>query len=114
MKNIIKTKSKIIWLSGLSGSGKSTLANILYRVYTDLNFKCTILDGDIFRERTRQKSFKYNDIIKNNQKIINYCKKIQFNYDFIFVSVISPIRKTRSLANKLFKKIILKFMYFVV
>ena len=33
-----------------------------------------------------------NDVIKNNQKIINYCK-IQFNYDFIFVSVISPIRK---------------------
>ena len=34
----------------------------------------------------------------------NYLDKIKYNYDFIIVSVISPLKKTRNIAKKLFGK----------
>ena len=58
----------------------------------------------IFLEKkTNQKSFLKKDIIKNNLSIISFCKKNRTKQDFIIVSVISPLKKTRFFAQKLFK-----------
>ena len=43
-------------------------------------------------------------LIKNNMSIINYVKKIQTKYDYIIISVISPLIKTRTYAKQTFKE----------
>ena len=43
-------------------------------------------------------------IIKNNLNIIKQIDKIKDNYDFVLVSVISPVLKTRLFAKKKFKE----------
>ena len=95
--------TKIIWFTGLSGAGKSTLSKILGNKLSKLSFKVKIIDGDIFRTKNKNKNnFSKTNIIKNNLSIINYIKKIQKKYDFILVSVISPLLITRNIARTKF------------
>ena len=95
--------TKILWFTGLSGAGKSTLSKILGIKLSKLNFKIKIIDGDIFRTKNKNKNnFSKNNILKNNLLIIDYIKKIQKKYDFILVSVISPLLITRNLARTKF------------
>ena len=97
--------SKIIWFTGLSGSGKSTLSNILFRNLLKNKKKVFQIDGDTFRKNKNYKdNFSKGTIIKNNINIIKQVNKIKDKYDFILVSVISPILKTRVIARKKFKK----------
>ena len=95
--------TKILWFTGLSGVGKSTLSKILGIKLSKLSFKVKIIDGDIFRTKNKNKNnFSKNNILKNNLLIIDYIKKIQKKYDFILVSVISPLLITRNLARTKF------------
>jgi len=97
--------AKIIWFTGLSGTGKSTLAKILRNELSKLNFKVKIVDGDHFRKKNKNNnSFSKANILKNNLLIIDYVKKMQKNYDFVLVSVISPLLKTRNIARIKFGK----------
>ena len=96
-------KHKIIWLTGLSGSGKSTLANNIKKKLTIKNKKVKIIDGDKFRRENKVKNtFSKKNIYKNNISIIKNISKIKHKYDFIIVSVISPLKKTRLMAKKTF------------
>lgn len=96
-------KYKIIWLTGLSGSGKSTISKLLYSYLKKKKFKVCQIDGDSFRKKKIYKnSFTKNNIIKNNYQIINFIRKIINKYDFIIVSVISPLKITRLKAKKVF------------
>lgn len=94
--------AKIVWFTGLSGSGKTTLAKILIKILKN-KYKCLHIDGDNFRKK-RNSNFKLNkkDIIKNNEDIIFFCKKIINKYDYIIVSVLSPLLQTRVKAKKYF------------
>ena len=95
--------AKILWFTGLSGAGKSTLSKILGIKLSKLSFKVKIIDGDIFRTKNKNKNnFSKTNILKNNLSIINYIKKIQKKYDFVLVSVISPLLITRNLARTKF------------
>ena len=95
--------TKILWFTGLSGAGKSTLSKILGIKLSKLSFKVKIIDGDIFRTKNKNKNnFSKTNILKNNLSIISYIKKIQKKYDFILVSVISPLLITRNLARTKF------------
>ena len=97
--------TKILWFTGLSGAGKSTLAKILSSKLSKLNFKVKIIDGDNFRKKNKNdNNFSKTNITKNNLTIISHIKKIQKNYDFILVSVISPLLKTRNIARIKFGK----------
>ena len=96
-------KSKIVWLTGLSGSGKTTLSNYISKKLKKKNFKIKTIDGDTFRKNTKVKKINKNSIIKNNLSIINYIEKLKDNYDYVIISVISPLRKTRALAKKKFQ-----------
>lgn len=96
---------KIIWFTGLSGSGKTTLSNHLYKNLKKNKIKILQVDGDTFRKNKKYKdNFTKKTIIKNNLNIIKQIYKIRNNYDFILVSVISPILKTRLIAKKKFKE----------
>ena len=94
---------KIIWLTGLSGSGKTTISKSLYKHFKKNKFKIYHIDGDNFRKKKYyEKSFTKKSITENNLLIINSIKKIMKKYDFIIVSVISPLKKTRIKAKKIF------------
>ena len=71
---------KVIWFTGLSGSGKTTLAKEIKKRLKKKNYKIKLIDGDIFRKKTRNKNnFTKINIIRNNLKIINYIENIQKN-----------------------------------
>ena len=96
--------SKIIWFTGLSGSGKSTLSNSLKTFLKKKRYKILQVDGDTFRKSKKYKNnFTKKTIKKNNIKIIKFVKSKMNNYDFILVSVISPLRITRQFAKFCFK-----------
>ena len=96
-------RSKIIWFTGLSGSGKTTLSNYISKRLKK-KFKILKIDGDTFRKKKKLTSFTKEAIIKNNISIINYINKRIYKYEYILVSVISPLKKTRILAHKKFGK----------
>lgn len=94
--------SKILWFTGISGVGKTTLSNKIFSILKK-KFKCKKIDGDIFRKKNKVKNtFSKKNIIFNNLKIINYISRIKYKYDFILVSVISPLKSTRLKSKKKF------------
>ena len=98
-------KNKVVWLTGLSGSGKTTLANNLKKKLLNKKKKVLLIDGDKFRKKNKTKnSFSKKNIYKNNISIIQNIFRIKKKYDFIIVSVISPLKKTRLIAQKTFGK----------
>ena len=97
-------KSKIIWFTGLSGSGKTTLSNYISKKLTNKKIKVKIIDGDVFRKKNKVNKFTREGIIKNNLEIIKKISNIMLKYDYIIVSVISPLKKTRKLAYNKFKE----------
>ena len=99
-----KKEAKILWYTGLSGAGKTTLANQTYKKLKKYNFKLLKIDGDIFRKKTKNKNnFTKKNIIFNNNKIILHVKRLEKKFDFIIISVISPLLTTRKKARKIFK-----------
>ena len=98
-------ENKVVWLTGLSGSGKTTLANNLKKKLLNKKKKVLLIDGDKFRKKNKTKnSFSKKNIYKNNISIIQNIYRIKKKYDFIIVSVISPLKKTRLIAKKTFGK----------
>ncbi len=97
--------SRVVWLTGLSGSGKTTIAKKLQKKLKVKNLKIKRVDGDSFRKKTKNlKNFSKKNIIQNNNLIIDYIKIILKNYDYLIVSVISPLRQTRQRAKNIFGK----------
>jgi len=96
-------KSKIVWFTGLSGSGKTTLSITISKKLRK-KYKVKRIDGDLFRKKNNIKIFNRKEITQNNLLIIKYINNIKHNYDYIIVSVISPLKKTRKIAKELFGK----------
>jgi len=93
---------KIIWFTGLSGSGKTALALLLLKSLKK-KYHCLHIDGDKFREKKKNKLIlTRKNIINNNLSIIKFCKRNQNKFDYIVVSVMSPLLITRKRAFKEF------------
>ena len=96
---------KVVWFTGMSGSGKTTLSEAFSAELKKKNYKIKKVDGDIFRKQKKNlKKFTKKNIIENNKSIINYIDEIKHDYEYIIVSVISPLLKTRLEAKKKFGK----------
>ena len=54
------------------------------------------------KKKGNLKDFSKKNILDNNLSIIKYILKIQKNYDYILVSVISPLSSTRQKAKNIF------------
>ena len=95
-------KAKIVWFTGLSGTGKTTLSKSISKSLRKY-YKVKHIDGDIFRKKSKSLNiFTKKNICENNIKIIKFIKTIINKYDFIIVSVISPLLKTRKISKKTF------------
>jgi adenylylsulfate kinase len=87
---------KIFWLTGLSGAGKTTIARKVKGVLEQEGKKVLLIDGDEIRAQyPRALGFSREDIIQNNRFIADLCKKRIAEFDYIFVSVITPFGEIR-------------------
>ena len=68
----------------------------------------------MFLEKRKNTIISRKNILKNNKMIIHHVDKLKKNYEFIIVSVISPLLETRKEAKKNFGKNIMKFLLNVV
>ena len=94
--------TKIVWFTGLSGTGKTTLSKLLNEI-KKINYTTKLIDGDNFRRLKKiQNKFNKKNIIYNNLQIIKYISKFIGRYDYIVLSVISPLKQTRAYARKHF------------
>jgi adenylyl-sulfate kinase len=98
------SKAKLIWFTGMSGAGKSSITNKLYYFLNDKGYKVKVIDGDHYRNNNKQKDFTKTSIIHNNYEIINLCKTLIDQYNYILVSVIAPFEVTRREARYTFKQ----------
>jgi adenylyl-sulfate kinase len=97
-------KAKIIWFTGMSGAGKSTITNKLYYILNGKGYKVKVIDGDHYRNNNNLKDFTKTSIINNNYEIINLCKTLLVQYNYILVAVIAPFEVTRREARYTFKQ----------
>ena len=93
---------KIVWFTGLSGAGKTTLAREIESLLTTQGRRCRILDGDELRKSMKHQEFSRSEIFKNNERVINLCKELEKDFDFLLVAVIAPYLKTREFAREQF------------
>jgi len=92
--------SQIFWFTGLSGVGKTTIANLVKNHFKQKKRLVLVLDGDDIRSKLHKHlGFSPPEIKKNNQLIASLCQKYRHGNDIILVPIISPYRKSRSLAR---------------
>jgi len=92
---------KVIWFTGMSGSGKTTIAEGLYKRLIEKSQKVRLLDGDVIRKELHSTlGFTPEDIKKNNALVVELCKKLQGNNDYILVALISPFEESRKNARE--------------
>ena len=81
----------IIWFTGMSGAGKSTIAQLTSDHLRSNRLKTLIIDGDYVRDNLHKHlSFSREDILENNHLVANLCLKNIFDFDVIFIPIISP------------------------
>lgn len=95
-------KALTFWFTGLSGAGKTTLAYQAAQKLEREGKSICILDGDQIRQKqSAHLSFTPEDIRKNNQIVSQLCLERRYQYDYIFVPLISPFEEVRSWARSL-------------
>ncbi len=96
-EQLLKQKSKVIWMTGLSGSGKTTIAIALEQKLRDKGFLTQVLDGDNVRTGINNNlGFSVEDRTENIRRIAEV-NKLFLNCGVItincFVSPTIAIRK---------------------
>jgi adenylyl-sulfate kinase len=92
-----------IWITGLSGAGKSTLANNLENLFSTKKIHSYILDGDNLRHGlNKDLEFNPHDRSENIRRVAEVSKLMTDAGIVTIVSLISPFRKDRELARKIF------------
>ena len=87
---------KIFWFTGLSGAGKTTIARKAKDILEQDGKKVLLIDGDEIRAQyPRVLGFSKEDIIQNNRFIADLCRERINEFDYIFVSVITPFCEIR-------------------
>lgn len=97
--------SKVLWFTGLSGSGKTTITDSLKKEFDSRGKSYQVFDGDDVRERLHKHlGFTPEDIKENNRLIVELCRGVYHQVDYIIVPVISPFRESRDKAREVFGK----------
>jgi len=99
-----KHKAFCIWFTGLSGSGKTTLAKGLEHELYKLNIHSFLLDGDVVRTGlNKDLGFSDKDRTENIRRIGEISKLFSDAGMVVITAFISPFKKDRTSARRLFK-----------
>jgi len=94
----------IIWITGKAGAGKTTYAkNVMKSCWFKLFHKCILLDGDDVRKYFPT-GFSDKEREEHIMKIARFAALLESQGFTIFVALVSPKKKWRQEARKLFKK----------
>ncbi|MCD4695010.1 MAG: adenylyl-sulfate kinase [Bacteroidales bacterium] len=98
-ENLLKQRSKVIWMTGLSGAGKTTIAKYLDEALYKQGYVAQILDGDNIRSGINNNlSFSEEDRYENIRRIAEV-SKLFINCGIIIInSFISPTEEIRNMA----------------
>lgn len=96
MKNL--NEFPVFWLFGVCGAGKSALAQLLYKDLQE-QYKVKIIDGDVFRNDTKNKDFSRDGRIRNVNSIREAIKSYQNDGNIVIVASILPYQEMRD-SNK--------------
>lgn len=101
-EQLLRQRSKVLWLTGLSGSGKSTLAQILERHLYNEGFLVQVLDGDNIRAGINNNlGFSLEDRRENIRRIAEIAA-LYLNTGVITIcSFISPTIEIRDFARSI-------------
>ena len=101
-ENLLRQKSKVIWLTGLSGAGKTTLGVSLEKALFNLGFLTQILDGDNIRSGINKNlKFTEEDRLENIRRIAEV-NKLFVNCGIITINCfISPTNEIRHIAKQI-------------
>jgi len=96
-------RPRCIWLTGLSGAGKSTLANILEVQLNQQGLHTCLLDGDNLRQGLCRDLGMDDAARSENVRRIAEVARLMIDAGLIvIVAAISPFRKDRDTARRLF------------
>ncbi|CDZ77840.1 Bifunctional enzyme CysN/CysC [Legionella massiliensis] len=95
-------KGKVLWFTGLSGSGKSTIANALEIELYALGKRTYLLDADNIRlGLNKDLGFTIADRVENIRRIAEVAKLMIDSGLIVLVTLISPFRHERAMAQEL-------------
>ncbi len=101
-EQMLKQKSKVLWLTGLSGSGKSTIAQHLERKLYNEGFFAQVLDGDNIRSGINNNlGFSETDRAENIRRIAEVAKLYLHSGVICINSFISPTKAIRQIARQI-------------
>lgn len=104
-QKIKKHKSFVLWLTGIPSSGKSTVANKLEYILNKNAIHTYVLDGDNIRHGlNKDLGFSRADREENIRRIGEVSKLFVDAGVVAITAFISPFKKDRNNARKLFKK----------
>jgi len=93
----------VLWLTGLSGSGKSTIANLLEQYFYQLNYHCSLLDGDDLRAGlNKDLGFSKKDRIEDIRRVGEVTKLLIDAGLIVIAAFISPFKNERQRVRELF------------
>ena len=101
-EKLLGQRGIVLWLYGLSGSGKSTIANEAERALHSDGRLTVILDGDNLRTGLNSNlGFSDDDRTENVRRVAETAKLLAGQAMIVFVSVITPLRRHRSMAGEI-------------
>jgi adenylylsulfate kinase len=101
-EQLLKQRSKVIWLTGLSGAGKTTLATHLEEELFSRGFLTQVLDGDNIRTGVNNNlGFSEQDRNENIRRIAEISKLFLHCGIITINCFISPTEEIREMARKI-------------
>jgi len=100
----------IYWITGKSSSGKTVYAKRLKRQFESLGGKVLILDGDEVRDKFKNKNYEDKDRKEHIMMIAGMASIVEQQGFIVIIALISPKKKWRMKARKLFDKSMLIYM----
>ena len=100
----------VYWITGRAKSGKSSYAEILKRELEKLGGKVLLLDGDDVRITFEDHSYNDDDRFSHIMKIAKFAKIAESQGFIVIIALVSPRKKWRVEARKLFQESILFYI----
>jgi len=100
----------VYWFTGKSSSGKTVYAKRMKRQLEELGANVILLDGDEVRDQFGNQGYEDDDKEKHIMAIANFAAIVEKQGFIVIIALISPYKKWRMKARKLFEKSMLIYL----